>query len=75
MFCGYESMNRSARSYLSMMQLRQIHWQTSIVITNVYPGEGDEAFIVCGNIIALAIKDFLQHSFQVNWLVLQCRSS
>jgi hypothetical protein len=38
-------------------------------------GEGDEAFIVCGNIIALAIKDFMQHSFQVNWLVLQCRSS
>ena len=56
-------MNRSARLYLSMMQLRQIHWQTSIVITNVYPGEGDEAFIVCGNIIALAIKDFVQLTF------------
>ena len=33
------------------------------------------AFIVCGNIIALAIKDFLQRSFQIDWLVLQCRSS
>jgi uncharacterized protein YhbP (UPF0306 family) len=29
---------------------------------------------LCGNIIALAIKDFLQRSFQINWLVLQCRS-